>query len=121
MGKWNWPGLESWNEKQARNINLSRCLLVLGLPVLSKHNQTQADASSSKSNLACPTPQNPSKIMSTDASKPPKLVLDEFIATGLSATPEELHPFFESFRTLHTRKCAFHFFALDIERSTKDS
>ncbi|KAJ3712427.1 hypothetical protein C8R42DRAFT_686865 [Lentinula raphanica] len=34
----------------------------------------------------------------------PKLVLDEFIGTALSSTPSELHPFFESFRTLHTRK-----------------
>ncbi|KAF8731585.1 hypothetical protein AX14_004657 [Amanita brunnescens Koide BX004] len=42
--------------------------------------------------------------MSTDASKPPKLVLDEFINTALAATPPELHPYFESFRTLYTRK-----------------
>ncbi|CAA7263988.1 unnamed protein product [Cyclocybe aegerita] len=36
--------------------------------------------------------------------QPPKLVLDEFIGTALSATPAELHPLFESFRTLYTRK-----------------
>lgn len=36
--------------------------------------------------------------------KPPKLNLDEFVATALSATPAELHPFFESFGKLHTRK-----------------
>ncbi|KDR77986.1 hypothetical protein GALMADRAFT_224393 [Galerina marginata CBS 339.88] len=35
---------------------------------------------------------------------PPKLVLDEFIATALSATPAELHPFFEDFKKLYTRK-----------------
>jgi len=35
---------------------------------------------------------------------PPKLVLDDFIATALSATPPELHPFFESFKSLYTRK-----------------
>ncbi|KAF9484756.1 hypothetical protein BDN70DRAFT_824894 [Pholiota conissans] len=35
---------------------------------------------------------------------PPKLVLDEFIATALSATPAELHPYFESFKSLYTRK-----------------
>ncbi|PPQ75925.1 hypothetical protein CVT26_006377 [Gymnopilus dilepis] len=35
---------------------------------------------------------------------PPKLVLDEFISTALSATPQELHPFFEDFRSLYTRK-----------------
>lgn len=34
----------------------------------------------------------------------PKFVLDEFIGTALSSTPQDLHPFFESFRTLHTRK-----------------
>ncbi|TFK26919.1 proteasome 26S subunit [Coprinopsis marcescibilis] len=38
------------------------------------------------------------------ASQPPKLILDEFIGTALSATPSELHPYFESFRTLYTRK-----------------
>jgi len=34
----------------------------------------------------------------------PKLVLDEFIGTALSATPAEIHPFFESFRNLYSRK-----------------
>ncbi|EDR03186.1 uncharacterized protein LACBIDRAFT_123195 [Laccaria bicolor S238N-H82] len=38
------------------------------------------------------------------ASQPPKLIIDEFIGTALSATPAELHPFFESFRNLYTRK-----------------
>ncbi|KAF9468438.1 hypothetical protein BDZ94DRAFT_1154026 [Collybia nuda] len=42
--------------------------------------------------------------MAVDAPKPPKLVLDEFIAAALSGTPAELHPYFESFRTYHTRK-----------------
>ncbi|GLB45532.1 putative motif in proteasome subunits, Int-6, Nip-1 and TRIP-15 [Lyophyllum shimeji] len=42
--------------------------------------------------------------MSVDPSKPPKLVLDEFIATALSATPQSLHPYFEAFRNLYTRK-----------------
>ncbi|PPQ77177.1 hypothetical protein CVT24_009880 [Panaeolus cyanescens] len=37
-------------------------------------------------------------------TQPPKLVLDEFIGTALSATPAELHPFFESFKSLYTRK-----------------
>ncbi|KAF9007150.1 hypothetical protein BDQ17DRAFT_261781 [Cyathus striatus] len=41
---------------------------------------------------------------STAMDKPPKLVLDEFIAAALSNTPAELHPFFESFRTLYTKK-----------------
>ncbi|KAJ7579663.1 hypothetical protein C8J56DRAFT_280613 [Mycena floridula] len=42
--------------------------------------------------------------MSVDAPSHPKLVLDEFIAEALSGTPPELHRFFESFRTMHTRK-----------------
>lgn len=43
--------------------------------------------------------------MAVDAPKPPKLDLDVFISTALSATPADLHPYFEAFRTLHTRKC----------------
>ncbi|KIM37823.1 hypothetical protein M413DRAFT_448324 [Hebeloma cylindrosporum] len=35
---------------------------------------------------------------------PPKLVLDDFIATALSSTPRELHAYFESFKSLYTRK-----------------
>ncbi|EIN05732.1 PCI-domain-containing protein [Punctularia strigosozonata HHB-11173 SS5] len=42
--------------------------------------------------------------MAVDAPKPPKLDIDQFFATALSATPAELHPYFESFRTLHQRK-----------------
>ncbi|KAH7924999.1 hypothetical protein BV22DRAFT_1034510 [Leucogyrophana mollusca] len=43
--------------------------------------------------------------MPVDTPKPPpKLELDEFIATALSATPPDLHPFFESFSKLYTRK-----------------
>ena len=42
--------------------------------------------------------------MAVDVPKPPKLVLDDFIATGLSVTPPPLHPYFESFRVFHTRK-----------------
>lgn len=43
--------------------------------------------------------------MSVDRPKPPKLNVDEYLTTALVATPAELHPFFESFRTLHERKC----------------
>ncbi|KAF5343935.1 hypothetical protein D9758_012143 [Tetrapyrgos nigripes] len=38
------------------------------------------------------------------APAPPKLVLDEFITEAVSGTPSELHPFFEAFKTMHTRK-----------------
>ncbi|KAF9016310.1 hypothetical protein BDZ89DRAFT_1022829 [Hymenopellis radicata] len=44
-----------------------------------------------------------SSSMDIDAPAP-KFVLDEFIAAALSGTPAGLHPFFESFRTLYTRK-----------------
>ena len=42
--------------------------------------------------------------------QPIKFVLDNFIATALSATPSKLHPYFESFRSLYMRKCVFYFF-----------
>jgi len=35
---------------------------------------------------------------------PPKFILDDFIALALSSTPSELHPYFESFRILYTKK-----------------
>jgi len=46
----------------------------------------------------------PQQQQAQKQQQPPKLVLDEFIGTALSATPAELHPFFESFRGLYTRK-----------------
>jgi hypothetical protein len=39
--------------------------------------------------------------------KPPKLVLDEFMGTALSVTPEPLHHYFEEFTKLHVRKCVY--------------
>jgi hypothetical protein len=39
--------------------------------------------------------------------KPPKLVLDEFVGTALSVTPESLHHYFEEFQKLHVRKCVY--------------
>ncbi|OAX34906.1 hypothetical protein K503DRAFT_411159 [Rhizopogon vinicolor AM-OR11-026] len=45
-----------------------------------------------------------SPAIPVEVPKPQKLNLDEFIATALSATPAELHPFFQSFSDLHTRK-----------------
>jgi 26S proteasome regulatory subunit N9 len=35
---------------------------------------------------------------------PPKFVLDEFISLAIDNTPAELHPFFDSFKTLYTKK-----------------
>jgi 26S proteasome regulatory subunit N9 len=45
-----------------------------------------------------------SPAIPAELPKPPKLDLDEFIATALSATPAELHSYFQSFSDLHTRK-----------------
>ncbi|KAJ8503310.1 hypothetical protein ONZ45_g10973 [Pleurotus djamor] len=48
--------------------------------------------------------------MSSSSSKqamvvdPPKLDIDDFTSKAISSTPTELHPFFESFRTLYNRK-----------------
>jgi len=42
--------------------------------------------------------------MAVDKPKAPKLDVEEYLTTAISATPAELHPFFESFRTLHSRK-----------------
>jgi hypothetical protein len=38
------------------------------------------------------------------SAPPPRLVLDDFIAKALSSTPPDLHPFFEAFKSLYTRK-----------------
>jgi 26S proteasome regulatory subunit N9 len=45
--------------------------------------------------------------MAVDKPKAPKLDVDEYLTTALSATPAELHPFFESFRSLHSRKSVY--------------
>ncbi|KZT00244.1 uncharacterized protein LAESUDRAFT_709155 [Laetiporus sulphureus 93-53] len=37
-------------------------------------------------------------------SSRPKLDVDEYLSQGVSATPAELHPFFESFQVLYSRK-----------------
>ncbi|KAJ6618236.1 hypothetical protein B0H10DRAFT_2164166 [Mycena sp. CBHHK59/15] len=42
--------------------------------------------------------------MSVDPPKLYKLNLDDFIATALSATPQELHPLFDDFRDLYNKK-----------------
>ena len=36
--------------------------------------------------------------------KTPKLDVDEFLALAISETPQELHPYFETFRSLYSRK-----------------
>ncbi|XP_006455647.1 hypothetical protein AGABI2DRAFT_210106 [Agaricus bisporus var. bisporus H97] len=52
-----------------------------------------------------PTTSTASTTSTTSTtSSPPKLVLDEFISLAVTNTPTELHPFFESFKTLYTKK-----------------
>ncbi|TFK97626.1 hypothetical protein BDV98DRAFT_651409 [Pterulicium gracile] len=45
-----------------------------------------------------------STSMAVDAPPKPRFDLDEFMTAALAGTPSELHPIFESFRTLYTRK-----------------
>ena len=53
---------------------------------------------------------------STAADKPkqPKLDVDKYLTTAISATPAELHPYFESFQNLHSRK--YDLFSLSLSR-----
>ena len=43
--------------------------------------------------------------MAVDKGKAPKIDIDEFLTLAISETPQELHAFFESFRSLYSRKC----------------
>jgi 26S proteasome regulatory subunit N9 len=43
-------------------------------------------------------------VDSSSQSKPAKLNLEEFITSALSGTPSELHPFFDRFQVLYTKK-----------------
>lgn len=60
----------------------------------------------SRPRCSIPLTVMPAASASMDVDKPPKFVLDDFIATALSGTPAVLHPFFESFRKLYTQKYA---------------
>jgi len=42
--------------------------------------------------------------MAVDKPKQPKLDVDQYLSTAISATPAVLHPYFERFRDLHSRK-----------------
>ena len=42
--------------------------------------------------------------MAVDKQKQPKLDVDKYLSTAISATPADLHPYFESFQNLHSRK-----------------
>ena len=45
-----------------------------------------------------------SSSMAVDKPAPPKLDVDVYLSQALAATPAELHPFFQSFKDLHSRK-----------------
>ena len=60
-------------------------------------------SSSSLSRSTTPPLDMPPPIPDFSAP-PPRLVLDDFIAKALSSTPPDLHPFFEAFKNLYTRK-----------------
>lgn len=42
--------------------------------------------------------------MAVDKPAAPKLDVDEYLTSALSATPAELHPFLSAFKDLHSRK-----------------
>ncbi|KZV72320.1 hypothetical protein PENSPDRAFT_663848 [Peniophora sp. CONT] len=42
--------------------------------------------------------------MASSQPKPAKLDVDAYLATALSSTPAELHPYFQAFQDLHSRK-----------------
>ena len=42
--------------------------------------------------------------MAVDKPKQPKLDVDQYLSTAISATPADLHPYFESFQDLYSRK-----------------
>lgn len=37
-------------------------------------------------------------------NRPVKIDVEQYLSAALSGTPQELHPFFESFRTLYQRR-----------------
>lgn len=42
--------------------------------------------------------------MAVDKPKQPKLDVDQYLSTAISSTPADLHPYFDSFQDLHSRK-----------------
>ena len=50
--------------------------------------------------------------MAVDKPKAPKLDVDKYLTTALSSTPQELHPFFEAFSNLYSRRWVYEFWKL---------
>ena len=92
--------------------NVSGCLVLLGSEAFGIQSQitpTRRVAPTKALSLRNGTFQLLSSIMSStmaiDKPKAPKLDIDEYLTLAISGTPAELHPFFESFRNLYSRKC----------------
>lgn len=56
--------------------------------------------------LRSSSPMSSSAQSSSDRPRPPKLDVEEYLTTAISSTPSDLHPFFEAFQNLYSRKCA---------------
>lgn len=57
----------------------------------------------SKPDLPHPAVQMASSTV-VEKPKQPKLDVDQYLSTAISATPADLHPYFESFQNLYSRK-----------------
>jgi hypothetical protein len=53
-----------------------------------------------------PMSTSTSEQSSSDRQRPPKLDVEEYLTTAISATPSDLHTFFEAFQNLYSRKYA---------------
>lgn len=47
-----------------------------------------------------------STSMAVDPPKAPKIDVDQYLSEAIAATPRELHPYFDAFKSLHHRKSA---------------
>ncbi|CCM02283.1 uncharacterized protein FIBRA_04370 [Fibroporia radiculosa] len=79
-------------------------LLVSG--AVAQHVQRTPTRPGSSSHCPGTTPSldDISKHSASMAATQPKIDINAYLDQGISATPSDLHPFFESFRTLHSRK-----------------
>ena len=56
--------------------------------------------------------------MTVDKPKQPKLDVDQYLSTAISATPADLHPYFESFQDLYSRRCVMIYTLLAVRART---
>ena len=82
-------------------------LVLLFLKAIAKYTQTITTTLwtyASRSDQRIHPPQDMPPQVPDFSAPPQKLVLDDFIAKAISSTPPDLHPFFEAFRNLYSRK-----------------